>query len=196
MILSLPFLRSNSIVLDSEAGTVINKQNDDNLLKPLLPQQKKFVLMRKKFQHMLHDQKEMVKELTFVCQLRQEMECLGMFEPVKEVNVIAAVHAQIQQLAHKASLNKFDAQLKAEFHEVFEPIAHAKDLPQNVFAKIKICDANQTIKTCSYQCPQKYQEAWKALIEDHLTAGHIQPLSSPYASPVFIIAKADPTIPP
>lgn len=36
--------------------------------------------------------------------------------------------------------------------------------------------------------------AWKTLINQHVTTGCIWPLSSPYASPFFIIPKAGPTV--
>jgi hypothetical protein len=44
------------------------------------------------------------------------------------------------------------------------------------------------------QCPRKYREAWRTLIEQHLEAGRIRPSCSAHASPAFIIPKADPTV--
>jgi hypothetical protein len=60
-----------------------------------------------------------------------------------------------------------------------------------VTAKIKLKDAEQTIKTCTYACPRKFCDTWKTLIQQHLNAGRIRPSSLPHASPVFIIPKAD-----
>ncbi|PSR72228.1 hypothetical protein PHLCEN_2v11903, partial [Hermanssonia centrifuga] len=42
-----------------------------------------------------------------------------------------------------------------------------------------------------YECPKKYREAWKTLLQQHLAAGQIRPSSSPHASPAFLIPKAD-----
>jgi hypothetical protein len=55
-------------------------------------------------------------------------------------------------------------------------------------------DASKTIMTHSYSCPCKYRDAWKTLIQQHLNAGRIHPLSSLYASPAFIVPKSDPTV--
>ena len=61
-------------------------------------------------------------------------------------------------------------------------------------AKIKLKNAEQTIKTHTYTCPWKFHEAWKTLIQEHLDAGQIRPSSLPHASPVFIIPKADSSV--
>ena len=61
-------------------------------------------------------------------------------------------------------------------------------------ARITLKDANKTIANRSYPCPRKYKEAFQTLIQQHLDAGRIRPSSSAYASPCFIIPKADPTV--
>lgn len=50
------------------------------------------------------------------------------------------------------------------------------------------------VATRSYSCPRKYKEAWKTLLNQYLKAGRIQPSSSPYASPAFLVPKPDPTV--
>jgi hypothetical protein len=66
------------------------------------------------------------------------------------------------------------------------------ELPTDVYAEIHLKEANRIFQTRSYSCPRKYRDAWKTLIEDHLSAGRIRPSSSASASPAFIIPKADP----
>ncbi|TFK80401.1 hypothetical protein K466DRAFT_605369 [Polyporus arcularius HHB13444] len=44
-----------------------------------------------------------------------------------------------------------------------------------------------------YDCPKKYREAFKTLLTQHIDAGQLRPSFSPYASPCFLVPKADPT---
>ena len=44
-----------------------------------------------------------------------------------------------------------------------------------------------------YDCPKKFHEAWKTLLQQHIDAGHLCPSNSPHSSLAFIILKADPT---
>ncbi|THH11766.1 hypothetical protein EW146_g7926 [Bondarzewia mesenterica] len=46
---------------------------------------------------------------------------------------------------------------------------------------------------CSYNCPRKYREAWHTLLQQHIANGRIRPSSSAFASPSFVIPKADPS---
>lgn len=48
--------------------------------------------------------------------------------------------------------------------------------------------------TRSYSCLQKYRDGWKTLIDQHMKAGRIWLSSSPYASPSFVISKADSSV--
>ena len=61
--------------------------------------------------------------------------------------------------------------------------------------RIQLIDASKTIKTRSYPCPQKYREAWRKLLDEHLKYGRFRESSSPYASPLFLIPKPDPKAP-
>ena len=106
-------------------------------------------------------------------------------------NVAGAIRDRIEILATIDSLAKRDADVRAEFKEVFEPIPHVNELPTNVYASIKLKDAEKTIKSRSYPSPRKYKEAWSILIQQHLDAGRIRPSSSPCASPAFIVPKAN-----
>src|SRR5271155_294309 len=115
------------------------------------------------------------------------------FEDVRAVDVVGAIRTCIEALASKELLLRKDAQLRADFHEIFEPIPHIDELPTEVFAEIHIKDPNKTVHNRSYPSPHKYRDAWQILIQQHLDAGQIRPSSSSWASPAFIVPKADPT---
>jgi hypothetical protein len=53
--------------------------------------------------------------------------------------------------------------------------------------------AYKSLSKRSYSSPRKYHEAWGILIQKHLDAGRIQPSNSSFASPAFLIPKADRT---
>ena len=84
--------------------------------------------------------------------------------------------------------------MKTEFKEVFEPIPHVKELPTNIYTSTQLKNTKKTIKLCSYPSLCKYKEAWGILIQQHLNTGRIQPSSSPYTSPTFIVPKANPNV--
>jgi hypothetical protein len=81
--------------------------------------------------------------------------------------------------------------LKAEFKEIFKPIPHTDQLPTDVQVCIKLKNAEHTIKTRTYQCPRKFRKAWGMLLQKHLDTGQIRPSALSWASPAFIIPKAD-----
>lgn len=64
-------------------------------------------------------------------------------------------------------------------------------LPMDVYCRIKIKDATKTITTQTYSSPQKYWEAWQALIQSHKDASQIRLSNSKHASPLFLMPKAD-----
>jgi hypothetical protein len=157
--------------------------------KPPLPPKLK---LREKIKKNVADRKTMVKELDTVCKLRKDaLELEGLFENVKQVDVIAAVRERVEVLAHWAELDDKGSKLKAEFKCLFEPMPHVDELPTDVLCQIKLKDTEKTFQSCSYQSPRKYKDTWRVLIQSHLDAGRIHPSSSPYASPAFLIPKAD-----
>jgi hypothetical protein len=134
----------------------------------------------------------MQKELKAMCNVRRlNLESRGLFETVRPVDVVAAIHDQIEVLAHWDELNEKADKICSEYPSLFEPMPHVHDLPTDVLCEIKVKDANLRFQTRSYQSPRKYKEAWQKLIQGHLDAGRIRPSSSPHASPAFLIPKAD-----
>jgi hypothetical protein len=90
---------------------------------------------------------------------------------------------------------KLDKKWKKDFEDRFpKDIPHVNELPKDVYHHIEL-KSGKTVRTaCTYTCPRKYRAAWKTLIEQHHKAGRIRPSSSEFASPSFIIPKADASI--
>ena len=110
-------------------------------------------------------------------------------------DLITTIKTQIAQLAGEAILQKLNKQTKETFANHFPSnIPHVKDLPCTVYHHIKLLPGAPVSVLHAYECPWKYWTGWKILIDQHVAAGRIQPSSSPYASPLFIILKADPTV--
>ena len=63
-------------------------------------------------------------------------------------------------------------------------------------AKIELKDAYRKISMRTYPCPRQYKDAFSKLLQQQLESGFIRPSNSRFASPSFIIPKADPTVPP
>lgn len=107
---------------------------------------------------------------------------------------VAAVHQRIEELAYAEALKTEDRKFKEKFADRFpDDIPHLDELPTNIYHWIKVLDASLTIVPHQYDCPKKYREAWKILLSQYLQAGRLHPSSSSYASPSFLILKADPT---
>lgn len=115
-------------------------------------------------------------------------------EFVKPLDVAGMIKDRVESLCFQQKVGKMEKQMLTEFADVFQPLPHVEKLPQSVTARIQLKNAEQTIKMHTYACPQKFRDAWKTLIQEHLDAGRIRPSSSPHASPAFIILKADPSI--
>jgi len=195
IILGLPWLVHNSIVIDHAARTCIDKKNAYDLLNPpkIVPPPARKLRLCEQIKETKADKKLALAELMLVCNDRLKN---SKFKPeiVEPFDVVAAVRGCIESLAVADALIRHEQKLKSEFKPIFEPIPHVNDLPQDVIVEIHIKNAEKTIKTCTYPSPQKYKEAWQILIQQHLDAGCIQLLSSPCASPSFIIPKSNPNV--
>jgi hypothetical protein len=112
-------------------------------------------------------------------------------EPVKGIDIVAAIHGHIEQLAAVEQLEKLNLEIHETYADVFKPIPHVDEMPDMVQCKIKLKDTSKTIATRSYSCPWKFREAWGILIQQHLDARHIHPSSLEHASPAFLVLKAD-----
>ena len=111
---------------------------------------------------------------------------------VRPVNFVMAISAAIEVLAAKTELAHHEMQLKKEFKDIFEPILHIDQLPTTETACIKLKDEYKKIANRTYSVPRQFRESFAILIQKRLDSGFIQPSSSPYTSPSFMIPKADP----
>jgi hypothetical protein len=103
--------------------------------------------LREKIKKTVTDRKAMVNELDTVCKLhRDTIELNGLFEEVKQVDVIAAVHKRVEVLAiaHWAELDDKGCKLKSEFKCLFKPMPHVEELLTDVLCHIKLKDAEKT----------------------------------------------------
>jgi hypothetical protein len=199
ILLGLPFLVHNKIVIDHEARTAIDKTcgfdllNDVHIPRPIFnkmlsPKEKRLQSFRLIQKH----RKLLLSELKIRCSNRLDhLESNGLFEKIKPLNVIAAVKATIESLASLEKLIELETTLKKDYSEIFQPIPHISDLPMTDLARINLKDIHKTISKRQYSIPRQYRESFAKLIQQHLNSGFIRPSSSPFASPSFIIPKAD-----
>jgi hypothetical protein len=188
----LPFLSHNSIVVDHAAHTVIDKDQNFDFMNPSVRPPP--VPPKRKLQDIFNDIKDnrtlMVAELKMVCTERKVlMRCKN--EPVRSVDVVAAVRVRIETLAAQEQLDRMSDAVKEKYSKVFNLIPHVDELPTDVYCRITLKDATKTFTTRSYSSPWKYKEAWAVLIQQHLDAGRIRPSNSAHASPAFLVPKSD-----
>ena len=186
----------NNIVIDHEARTAVDKISGFNPLNEdaRMPRNtvKKMVPPKIRVKLILECQKVMITELKEKC-----AECLtkinkeNLFEIPKPINVITAIKHTIEALASKEKLQQYEEKIKDVFKEIFALIPHISLLPTENMARIQVKNAYQKIANRNYSCLQQYQEAFLELIQQWLDSGFIQPSSSPYVSPSFVIPKAN-----
>lgn len=132
-----------------------------------------------------------LKDVLVTQQTKIEDKC----EMVQPVNIGAVLKKRIETLAFEEKLAQLNIDAKTRFADRFPvDIPHIDDLPDDVYYRIKLRDANQVIQMRGYNCPRKYRESWHTLLQQHPDAGRIQPSSSQHSAPSFIIPKADPMV--
>jgi hypothetical protein len=194
IILGLPWLEHNKIVCDHADRSCIVKDLNYDLLRPpaiLPPAPRKLkireqIAITKKLKKLAL--RDLIDKFKTDWALRRAAD-----DKVKEVDVVAAIRTRIATISILDDLEKRGAQIRQDYATVFKPIPHMNQLPTQFQARIKLKDAEKTIKNRSYSTPRKFAEAWSVLIADHLKAGRIQPSESSFASPAFLIPKSDPT---
>jgi hypothetical protein len=96
-------------------------------------------------------------------------------------------------LSHCTTLLQEDAKLKSEFADLFlDHLPHVDSLPDDVRHWIIVTNAEKICNSRQYTCLHKWRDDWKKQIDEHLRTGCIRPSSSPFASPSFLVLKADP----
>ncbi|KAJ3567660.1 hypothetical protein NP233_g6218 [Leucocoprinus birnbaumii] len=201
IILGMPFLRRNNIQIDTVASTVTDVARGYTLVGHELQEYQR---LKRASRHIKptspHEQvattkryrKALLAELKDKLKAKKEEIDADAVEKRPLAEIIAAISARItgaeEELRHREERER----VLRDFEPVFADVPHVDKLPTDVLAEIKLKDANFTMATRTYSCPQKFREAWKTLIQQHLDAGRIQESSAPMASPAFIIPKADP----
>ena len=213
ILLGLPFLKHNKIVVDHDSDTAIVKGTNVDLLHPtsllsacdkrtVSAQVAKRQRLKRKRLEVRNLWKDLMNELLWKTGfIRAQslstnndiklMEALVNASDLTLGNFIASVKAQIVEMSENGNYEQLNAELKEEFHQLFEQIPHVEELPNDVYCRVKLKEDVKPMKMRSYQCPRKYKAAWKTLIDMHLASGKIRPSSSEFASPSFIIPKAD-----
>ncbi|PSR72503.1 hypothetical protein PHLCEN_2v11626 [Hermanssonia centrifuga] len=134
--------------------------------------------------------KDVIRELNLRFGLSRDSPPLN--EPPLEDDIVASIQQRIDQLALTDVLARENQQMRTTFADCFpDDIPHLNELPTDVYHHFRLKDPNAVIARRQYECPKKYREAWKTLLQQHLDAGRIRPSSSPYASPAFLIPKKD-----
>jgi hypothetical protein len=199
IILGQSFLATNSIVIDFKERTVINKRSGYDLLNPPPPAAppkctpsrrnlpKRGTIIQQRSALMKELKSSALPFLQSIC----DRVSPSLTPPEK---FLAAVRIRVEQLASVAAMKTLDAEFKERFADRFAELPHVDDLPTDVYHRVQLKDPYQTVACKGYGCPCKYREAWSILIQQHLDAGRIRPSTSPYASPAFIVPKADPTV--
>ncbi len=198
IILGLPFLKTNQIVIDHHACTVVAKQANFDLLHPTIPVPHStpvpFATIRSQNARVNHADSH---ALPFYHLSKDETSFTVLIDPEYEhlcnSDVIAALRTNIEHLAFLDHLKSLHDEIKEEYKDVFQPLPHMETLLTHTTCKIKLKNADKVITSCSYSCPHKFQEAWQTLIEKNVDAGRIRPSSSSYLSSSFLIPKTDKT---
>lgn len=108
--------------------------------------------------------------------------------------IVAAFRERVEELATLEQLKAEDAAMKTRYVDLFpDDIPHVNQLPTDVWHDINLKDANLTIVCRQYDCPKRYRDTWKTLLDQHINTGRLHASSSPYASPSFLVPKSDPT---
>ena len=195
IIFGLPFLGFNNIVCDHALCACIHEKTGYNLLHSVIPDPPP--RPRPKLKECLKSYKrfkaESMKELISTFDTKWGTR-LQPHENVKPFDRLKAVKNKICMVIKNEIYIQREKCLMDQFKTVFEPIPHYDELPKDILAEIKLIDPSKTIKSHNYPCPCKYKEAWHTLIQQHLKNGVIQHSFSSFASPAFIIPKADPNV--
>ncbi|KAG9218260.1 hypothetical protein CCMSSC00406_0005941 [Pleurotus cornucopiae] len=114
------------------------------------------------------------------------------------LNIIAAMKCRIEDLnnqtAFEGQLKHMDGEMKKEYADLFpDDIPAVHHLPDQVFHRFRLKDAEKIVCRREYSCPKKLRDVFKILLDQHLAAGRIRPSDSEFASPAFLIPKADPS---
>ncbi|KAG9225881.1 hypothetical protein CCMSSC00406_0006497 [Pleurotus cornucopiae] len=214
VILGLPFLQSNSLVLDHGRNTCITTINDDNvydLLNPLAcpsskphPAWKSTHVRASDVRAARRRARPLVSNVLNGEEMARKLEVRLLRNPSRGArgdspdSIVAALRGRIEDLNSmadlQAQLKKMDGEMKAKYADLFpDDIPAVHHLPDQVYHRFRLKDTDKVVSKREYSCPRKLRDVFKVLLDQHLAAGRIRPSDSEYASPAFLVPKADPT---
>ena len=196
VILGGPFLESNKIVIDHELGKVTAKDSQFQLIpegQDAIADTPRVMLRMGGCQDMRRV--ALFKELEEHTRVRRSRADEGMTVGTMHKHFARTLQNRIEILAVWDDLVRHKREIREEYRDRFPAdIPHVMWLPDDVYHWFRLKDPEKVIKCQSYACPKKYKDAWRQLLDQHLTAGRIHELSSEFCSPSFLIPKADPTV--
>ncbi|KAF9501794.1 hypothetical protein BDN71DRAFT_1500814 [Pleurotus eryngii] len=189
-ILGLPFLHANGFIIDHHSNTCISKMDNctsyDLFSNATVPSQRAH-----------SDHKEFLSGAEFQAALQQrKMHRLS--KPLQGNTVIAAIKDRLEdvsaQKTFQEQLLRMDVALKKKFSNLFKDLPPVHRLPDQVYHKFCLKDANKVMNKWGYTCLRKICDAWKILLDEALASGKLHPSNSEYASPAFLVPKSDPNV--
>lgn len=154
LLLGLPFLSMNHIVADFKLCSAIDKTNGYDLLHPpVLKHRNKLYDSKINMAKVKEMKKVVLSELVEVVCKHCLAEGKMVPEFIKPLDVAGIIKEHIEVLSFQRKVETIEKCLLKDFSDVFQPLPHVNNLPQDVTAKIKLKDTEQTIKTCTYACP-------------------------------------------
>ena len=197
LLLGIPFLAHNKIVMDHEFRTAIAKDSGIDILNPSpKPAPLKPLSTAQKLKAWNNHRKAFWQELTATISHR----AANYISPVTTKENIpwrslfaSQFAAAIKRVSEAENIAQISKSLSDEFKDLFEPIPHTSRLPTDIYAEIKLKDPAKTIATKVYSSPRALKDAWETIITENVKAGRIRRSDSVYASPSFLIPKADKT---
>lgn len=214
VILGLPFLQSNRLVLDHGCNTCTVKLDNDHsydLLNPSAPSTpkptprwKSTFTRASEVRAARRRARPLVANVLLGEEMARKLEARLLRHPARGArgdegeNIVAALRARVEDLnsmkAFKEQLARMDAEMKREYADLFpDDIPPVHHLPDQVYHRFRLKDAQKVVSKREYSCPKKLRDVFKVLLDQHLAAGRMRPSDSEYASPAFLIPKADST---
>lgn len=213
VILGLPFLQSNRLVLDHgciTCTTTLANDHQYDLLHPSSPLSKPPAAWRRshvkasEIRAARRRARPAVANVLLGQEMATKLDARLRRHPSRDARgdcaegVIAALRGRIEEINSVATLQeqlkRMDGEMKKEYAELFpDDIPAVHHLPDQVFHRFRLKDAEKVVSRREYSCPKKLRDVFKVLLDGHLAAGRIRPSDSEYASPAFLIPKADPT---
>lgn len=212
MILGLPFLHANKLVLDHGLNTCISRTDNElcyDLLHPdtpvpsrPVPRWKSRDTKASEVRAARRNARPAVRDVLMGEELALKLERRLAMNPARGARgceperIVAALRSRIEVLnntvALKEQLKRMDLEMKKEYADLFpDDIPPVHHLPDQVYHRFRLKDANKVVSRREYSCPRKLRDVFKVLLDQHLAAGRLRPSDSEFASPAFLIPKAD-----